>query len=265
MAVKVLFALYPLLQGDYRAVEQALSTLEASGVEHRVYPTHTELSGEEEAVFRALAAAFTAAAAEGATVMWALFTNACEAKDPFRRPERLKRFPPLEIAQKALEGLKAQSVLDIGTGTGGFAEAFASLGLFTVGVDPRSDRLEVARAKVKKAHFLEARGESLPFPDQSFDLAFFGLSLHHLDPIPALREAARVARRVVVLEWPFRQEVALPEGQTDLREQEEGPPLERRLSPERLQALFQQALGSPPVILQEEGFTLALWENPQGT
>ena len=80
-----------------------------------------------------------------------------------------------------------------------------------------------------------------------------------------MREAARVARRVVVLEWPFRQEVALPEGQTDLREQEEGPPLERRLSPERLQALFQQALGSPPVILQEEGFTLALWENPQGT
>ncbi|WP_243027757.1 YkoF family thiamine/hydroxymethylpyrimidine-binding protein [Thermus albus] len=249
MAVKVLFALYPLLQGDYRAVEKALLALEKSATTHRVFPTHTELSGEEEAVFQALKAAFLAAGEEGATVMWALFTNACEAKDPFRKPERLKRFPPLEIARKALEGLEARSVLDIGTGTGIFAEAFTRLGLFTVGIDPRSDRLEVARAKVKEAHFLEARGEDLPFPNQSFDLAFFGLSLHHLDPIPALREAARVARRVVVLEWPFRQE-------------EEGPPLENRFSPENLQALLQRALGSPPRLILEEGYTLALWEKP---
>ncbi|MFN3179538.1 MAG: YkoF family thiamine/hydroxymethylpyrimidine-binding protein [Thermus sp.] len=250
MAVKVLLALYPLLQGDYRAVEKALLALEGSGVDYRTHPTHTELSGEEEAVFQVLKAAFLAAAEEGATVMWALFTNACEAHDPFRRPERLKRFPPLEIAQKTLEGLGAQSVLDIGTGTGVFAEAFASLGLFTVGVDPRSDRLEVARAKVKEAHFLEARGENLPFPNGSFDLAFFGLSLHHLDPILALREAARVAKRVAVLEWPFRQEA-------------EGPPLAHRLSPEKLSELFQKALGSPPQLRQEPGYLLALWEQPR--
>ncbi|WP_243029821.1 methyltransferase domain-containing protein [Thermus altitudinis] len=249
MAVKVLFALYPLLQGDYRAVEKALLALDGSPVAHRVFPTHTELLGEEEAVFQALKAAFLAAGEEGATVMWALFTNACEAQDPFRRPERLKRFPPLEIARKALEDLDARSVLDIGTGTGVFAEAFTRLGLFTVGIDPRSDRLEVARAKVKEAHFLEARGEDLPFPNQSFDLAFFGLSLHHLDPIPALREAARVARRVAVLEWPFRQE-------------EEGPPLANRFSPERLQTLLQTALGNPPRLILEEGYTLALGERP---
>ncbi|MFN4070870.1 MAG: YkoF family thiamine/hydroxymethylpyrimidine-binding protein [Thermus caldifontis] len=249
MAVKVLFALYPLLQGDYRAVEKALLALEGSGVDHRTHPTHTELSGEEEAVFQTLKAAFLAAAEEGATVMWALFTNACEAQDPFRRPERLGRFPPLEIARKALEGLAARSALDIGTGTGVFAEAFASLGLFTVGVDPRSDRLEVARAKVREARFLEARAESLPFPDQSFDLAFFGLGLHHLDPLPALKEAARVAKRVAVLEWPFRQE-------------EEGPPLENRFSPENLQTLLQTALGNTPRLILEEGYTLALWERP---
>lgn len=247
MAVKVLFALYPLLQGDYRAVEKALSALEESGVVYRVLPTHSEVSGEEGAVFQALQAAYLAAAEEGATVMWALFTNACEAHDPFRSPERLKRFPPLEITRKALEGLGARSALDIGTGTGVFAEAFASLGLFTVGVDPRSDRLEVARAKVREARFLEARAEHLPFPDGSFDLAFFGLSLHHLDPVPALREAARVARRVAVLEWPYREEGV-------------GPPLERRLSPEALAALFREALGNPPYLWREEDYLLALWE-----
>ncbi len=155
----------------------------------------------------------------------------------------------MEIARKALEDLEARSVLDIGTGTGVFAEAFTRLGLFTVGIAPRSDRLQVARAKVKEAHFLEARGEDLPFPNQSFDLAFFGLSLHHLDPIPALREAARVARRVAVLEWPFRQE-------------EEGPPLANRFSLERLQTLLQTALGNPPRLILEEGYTLALGERP---
>ncbi|BDG16716.1 class I SAM-dependent methyltransferase [Thermus brockianus] len=246
MALKALFALYPLLQGDYRAVEKALLALEGSGVDHRVFPTHTELSGEEAVVFGALREAF-AKAEEGALVMWALLTNACEAQDPFRLPERLERFAPREVARRALEGLKAKSALDIGTGTGVFAEAFHGLGLFTVGLDPRADRLEVARAKVKGARFVEGRAESLPFPDGSFDLAFFGLSLHHLDPIPALKEAARVARRVAVLEWPYREE-------------EVGPPLARRLSPETLKALFQEALGSPPHLHLEEAYTLALWE-----
>lgn len=228
-------------------MEKALLALEGSGVEHRVFPTHTELSGEEAAVFRALEGAFAEAAEEGAVVLWALLTNACEAQDPFRLPERLKRFPPLEVARRALEGLEAKSALDIGTGTGVFAEAFAELGLFAVGLDPRTDRLEVARAKVKGARFVEGRAESLPFPEGSFDLAFFGLSLHHLNPVPALKEAARVAQRVAVLEWPYREE-------------EMGPPLARRLSPEALRALFQEALGSPPRLHLEAGYTLALWE-----
>lgn len=245
--MKALFALYPLLQGDYRAVEKALAALEARGVAYRVFPTHTELSGEEEAVFLALQAAYQAAAGEGATVLWAVITNACGVGDPFRQPERLARFPPLEIARKALEGLQAKSVLDIGTGTGVFAEAFAALGLFVVGLDPRADRLEAARARVPGARFLEAKAEHLPFPDGSFDLAFFGLSLHHLDPFPALKEAARVARRVAVLEWPPREE-------------EVGPPLARRWAPGALSALFREALGSPPRFALQEGYVLALWE-----
>jgi uncharacterized protein YqgV (UPF0045/DUF77 family) len=66
MAVKALFALYPLLQGDYKAVEKALLALEGSGLDYRVFPTHSELSGEEEGVFRTLKEAFLAAAEEGA-------------------------------------------------------------------------------------------------------------------------------------------------------------------------------------------------------
>ncbi len=246
MAVKALFALYPLLQGDYRAVEKALLALEGSGVDYRVFPTHTELSGEEAQVFQALREAFAAAGEEGALAMWALLTKACEPQDPFRLPDRYARFPPKAIAERALSGLGARSVLDIGTGTGFFAEGFLELGLFVVGIDPRADRLEVARARLPRARFVEGRAEALPFPDGSFDLAFFGLSLHHLDAERALREAKRVARRVAVLEWPYREE-------------EVGPPLSRRLSPEGLKALFGEALGGEPQLLLEEGYTLALF------
>ena len=109
--MKALFALYPLLQGDYRAVEKALLALEESGASYRVFPTHSEVSGKEEEVFLTLQRAFQKAAEEGALVMWALLTNACEAGDPFRKEERLRRFPPGEIARKALEGLKVKDLM----------------------------------------------------------------------------------------------------------------------------------------------------------
>ena len=109
--MKALFALYPLLQGDYRAVEKALLALEESGASYRVFPTYSEVSGKEEEVFLTLQRAFQKAAEEGALVMWALLTNACEAGDPFRKEERLRRFPPGEIARKALEGLKVKDLM----------------------------------------------------------------------------------------------------------------------------------------------------------
>jgi hypothetical protein len=65
MAVKALFALYPLLQGDYKAVEKALLALEGSGLDYRVFPTHSEVSGKEEEVFQALKEAFLSASEEG--------------------------------------------------------------------------------------------------------------------------------------------------------------------------------------------------------
>lgn len=90
--MKALFALYPLLQGDYRAVEKALLALEESGASYRVFPTHSEVSGKEEEVFLTLQRAFQKAAEEGALVMWALLTNACEAGDPSARRKGLGAF-----------------------------------------------------------------------------------------------------------------------------------------------------------------------------
>jgi len=111
-----------------------------------------------------------------------------------------------------------------------FLEAFAKLVPEAAGVDINARLLRIARTYVPGARFMEAPAESLPFADKRFDLVFLGYVLHETDdPVKALEEARRVAvRRVVVLEWPYRQE-------------EQGPPLEHRLRPEVIEELAGRA------------------------
>ncbi len=133
---------------------------------------------------------------------------------------------PERVVAFSLSGIVAKTVLDVGTGTGLLAEAFAGAGLDVTGVDTNPELLAAARLHVPSGRFVEGVAEALPFADKSFDLAFLALVLHEVDsPLLALREAARTARmRVVVVEWPYRAE-------------ESGPPLEHRLSPERIEEL----------------------------
>jgi SAM-dependent methyltransferase len=150
--------------------------------------------------------------------------------DRLRSPERVARLQLDRVVALALEGIEARSVLDVGTGTGLFAEAFAARGLVPTGVDDSDAMLELARAHVPRGTFQQAIAEALPFPDRSFDLVLLGFLLHEsADPLQALREARRVAReRVAILEWPYREE-------------EHGPPLAHRIEPEGIARLVAQA------------------------
>jgi ubiquinone/menaquinone biosynthesis C-methylase UbiE len=134
------------------------------------------------------------------------------------------------VAALSTEGITVQSALDMGTGTGVFAEAFAAHGIAVTGIDVNADLLAVARQAVPAAQFKQAPVEQIPFADRSFDLAFLGHVLHEADdPLAALKESRRLARhRVAILEWPYRQE-------------EKGPPLEHRLKPEFIIDLAKQA------------------------
>ncbi|HVP19157.1 MAG TPA: class I SAM-dependent methyltransferase [Spirochaetia bacterium] len=147
-----------------------------------------------------------------------------------RAPERLALLETARVVELSTEGLAPASVLDVGTGTGVFAEAFVRASLRTTGIDPDRDLLVRARHFVPDARFLEAVVEDLPFDDRSFDIVFLGHVLHETDdPAAALAEARRVARqRVVVLEWPYRAE-------------ETGPPLAHRLSPASIQEMARAA------------------------
>ncbi len=143
-----------------------------------------------------------------------------------RSAERVAMLEPARVVAYSLECITARNVLDVGTGTGLFAEAFAAAGLAVTGVDASEEMLAEARRFLPNACYIEASAEVLPFDDRSFDLVFLAHVLHEVDdPVAALREAARTARvRVVVAEWSYRQE-------------EHGPPLDHRLSHARIQEL----------------------------
>jgi ubiquinone/menaquinone biosynthesis C-methylase UbiE len=137
-----------------------------------------------------------------------------------RDPERVALLEVDRVVALGTEGLKPGVLLDVGTGTGLFAEAFSKAGWVATGTDLNADLLALAREAVPDAAFQECPAEKLPFADGSFDVVFLGHLLHEVEgPVDALKEARRAARsRVVVLEWPYQEE-------------EQGPPLAHRLRP----------------------------------
>ncbi len=147
-----------------------------------------------------------------------------------RNPERVERLEVPRVTSLCLENGRYRNVLDIGTGTGLFAQSFAKLGLDVSGVDVNPLMLKAARKFVPEGDFREGVMESLPFADNSFDLVFMGLVLHEADNVStALYEGFRTTRmRLAILEWPFE-------------EGEFGPPLADRLDPETLYTKIKQA------------------------
>jgi SAM-dependent methyltransferase len=148
-----------------------------------------------------------------------------------RSPGRIEFLEVERVIDLCLEAFAARSVLDVGTGTGLFAEGFAARGLKVAGIDANPAMAEAARRYVSQAEFRQAPAEAIPYPNGAFDLVFLGLVLHETDNrLQALLEARRVARvGVAVLEWPYREE-------------EHGPPLAHRLRSEEV-AVLAQATG----------------------
>jgi SAM-dependent methyltransferase len=92
--------------------------------------------------------------------------------------------------------------LDIGAGRGVSSYALASEGWTVSALEPNSSDIvgagairKLARETGLKIEAVEAEGESIPFPDNSFDLVYCRAALHHARNLGALcREAGRVLR-----------------------------------------------------------------------
>jgi SAM-dependent methyltransferase len=94
-----------------------------------------------------------------------------------------------------------QRLLEVGCGTGLFAEWFADQGLQVTGLDPSPPMLDQARRRLPARISLEQGvAEELPYPDNHFDMVALITTLEFVnDPLQALQEACRVAREKVIL------------------------------------------------------------------
>jgi ubiquinone/menaquinone biosynthesis C-methylase UbiE len=103
----------------------------------------------------------------------------------------------VDLVASHLDGRAPAQVLDIGCGTGRLLRRAAlrwpKAGF--VGVDPAEGMVENARRLTPFATCLVGKGEQLPFPDSSADVAFSTVSFHHWgDQAAGVREVARVLR-----------------------------------------------------------------------
>jgi ubiquinone/menaquinone biosynthesis C-methylase UbiE len=165
-----------------------------------------------------------------------------------RDPERVARLEVNRVIDLILNHYNGiTSVLDVGTGSGLFAEAFALKKLQVTGVDANPEMVKASSHFVPSGTFQEAIAEKLPFHDRSFDVVFMGLVLHETDKtLAAVQEAFRVSRSgLAILEWPYETGPI-------------GPPLEHRLSSENITTLAQSAGFVDQKLIQLEFLSLYL-------
>lgn len=109
-----------------------------------------------------------------------------------------------DLVTEAVE-FKGRRIVDIGCGDGFFTSRFfhENKPSYIVGMDPSPKAVEVAGANTipGELEFVVGDGHSLPWEDESFDLALIQGVLHHDDiPEKTIAEALRVAPEVMILE-----------------------------------------------------------------
>ncbi len=92
-----------------------------------------------------------------------------------------------------------KTALDVGSGGGLLAEEFARLGFRVTGIDPSAESVEAARVHAVSEsldiEYTVGAGEQLPFPDESFDIAYCCDVLEHVDDLDrVLAETSRVLK-----------------------------------------------------------------------
>jgi ubiquinone/menaquinone biosynthesis C-methylase UbiE len=150
--------------------------------------------------------------------------------DQLRSSERVSRLEVTSVVDNCLVGYNIASVLDVGTGSGLFAEEFGKRGLKIAAIDSSPEMVTASQKYLSGFEIQEASAEKIPFGDNSFDLVFMGLVLHEVnDYAQSIKELYRVAiKEVSILEWEYKEE-------------DFGPPLEHRLKNSFIQEIAEEA------------------------
>jgi SAM-dependent methyltransferase len=103
--------------------------------------------------------------------------------------------PVYEAALRCAGLAPGDRVLDLGCGTGVFLRLCADRGAAVTGLDAAERLLAIARERVPEADLSLGDLQTLPYPDDAFDLVTgFTSFFFAQDIVAALREAGRVAR-----------------------------------------------------------------------
>lgn len=102
---------------------------------------------------------------------------------------------PQDLALKALREARAKQVLEVGSGTGGFAARMSKeIDCEVVAIDSSAAMVSASRSLGVAAILADVR--ELPFRDESFDAVVAAWMLYHVSPLnEAIEEIARVLRR----------------------------------------------------------------------
>lgn len=119
---------------------------------------------------------------EGRLIRWASFYDGMVNLMTFGQANRLRQ---MTLDQALLHS--GESILDVGCGTGGVtipAKIRVGTKGSATGIDPAPEMIAVARRKAQRAgieiDFRVGVIESLPFPDETFDVVTASMMMHHL-------------------------------------------------------------------------------------
>lgn len=109
--------------------------------------------------------------------------------------------PPASFFKRLAEvgvGLEGQSILDLGTGTGVLARAFARAGANVAGVDVSADQIEMAKRLADDeqlaAEFSVHQAESLPWQEPTFDVVTANQCWLYFNKAKVIEELRRVLK-----------------------------------------------------------------------
>jgi ubiquinone/menaquinone biosynthesis C-methylase UbiE len=88
----------------------------------------------------------------------------------------------------------ANTVLDLGAGTGKLTRAQVARGLDVIAVEPIDEMRATLEATLPEVHALKGTAEEIPLPDQSVDVITVAQAWHWVDVERATAEAARVLK-----------------------------------------------------------------------
>lgn len=156
------------------------------------------------------------------------------------------------LLMAAFGPIRGRTILDVGTGTGRAALAFARAGAVVTGIDASEQMLAVARRTAEErtlaATFQIGDAHAIPFADQHFECAVsLRVIMHTPNWQQCVRELCRVAQWRLVIDFPSSQSAAAIESRSRRKKLARG---------EKVEAYRTLAVNDVRAVIEAAGFKI---------